>query len=154
MEWHKFPYVEISPVDLGDAFPGVSGAMRPLLKVALQHDECEERCDALVDSGSDYCVFPMDLHKRLGLSLEEAKCVRGVTGYGSTEAPSEVFFWRVTMRFDSVNSSHAITTLVGFSEHQQTLGFGVLGQLGFFSELMQVTFYYENGGFAFATGGS
>jgi hypothetical protein len=145
--WHKFPYLEVFPVDHGDAFPGVDRVIRPALNIKLKYDGREESFKALVDSGADFCVFPLALAGPLGLRREDAKLVPGISGYGSQNG-SPLLFWIVTLE---ISTDLSITTLIGFSEAQDRLDFGILGQRGFFSELEQVSFAYGGGGFALRT---
>ncbi len=143
--WHKFPYYVV-PVDHGSAFPGVSTVMRPALEVTLRSPTGEERCLAIVDTGADYCLFPLSLVDRLGLQMKDARPVSDISGYGSNYDPDEeVLFWPVVL---DIVPGLSISTVVGFSQRQEEVGWGLLGQLGFFNEVADVCFNYRAATFA------
>ncbi len=89
----------------------------------------------------------MSLTTRLGLRLEDAKRVPGITGLGYNN-PSDLLFWPVALQ---VGPNFSVTTPIGFSASQDRAEFGLLGQRGFFSEVKQVSFIYSGAGFAFLT---
>ena len=144
--WHRFFYYEVSPVDHGKAFPFLSSVKRPRLTVTLRNVTNEEQCFAIVDSGADYCLFPLSLRAKLGLRMEDSRPVSGIGGYGSSyDEGQDVLFWPLVLE---IGSGLSISTVVGFTERQDEVGFGILGQLGFFNEVAQVYFDYNAGWFA------
>ncbi len=58
----KFDYVEINPQ-----------IVRPLLPVKIAYKNRFLLTEALIDSGSDYCVFPIEAASTLNIPLEKAK---------------------------------------------------------------------------------
>ena len=122
--------------------------MRPILRVTLRSSTNEEQCDAIVDSGADYCLFPLNLSDKLGLRVEDSLRVPGIVGYGSSydsDKAEDVPFWQVEL---AIAPGLSISTIVGFTDRQDGVGFGILGQLGFFSKVAQVSFDYKAGRFA------
>lgn len=121
--------------------------LRPALSVALLNAGRRVECTAVVDSGADFCVFPMSLVAQLELLPQASKQVPGITGYGyNDERP--LLFWTVTME---IGRDFSLSTMIGFSEDQEGPGFGLLGQRGFSSEVEQVSFNHGAAGFAFKT---
>jgi hypothetical protein len=142
---HNFPYSKV-PVDHGNAFPEVHIAMRPVLRVTLRSPTGEAPFTAIVDSGADYCLFPLHLRAKLGLRMEDARSVSGIAGYGSSyDNGQDVLFWPLVL---DIAPGLSISTVVGFAERQDEVGFGLLGQLGFFSKVAQVYFDHRAGWFA------
>jgi hypothetical protein len=113
---------------------------KPGLRVVIKHAGNEETLYALVDSGSDYCVFPYGLVKKLGLKQEDAMRESETFGFGSPIGHKTTFWW-LLMEFDKKLS---LTVPVGFSERQEESQWGVLGRTGFFSQFSEVTFREPN----------
>lgn len=146
--WHYFRYYQYSPVDHGRAFPGAgSSAMRPILRVMLRSAESEEERLAMVDSGADYCLFPLYLTTGLGLLMKDSTPVSGIVGFG-LDGSEDVPFWSLAL---DIGSGASVVTRVGFTEKLNEYEIGVLGQLGSFSEVEQVTFNYQKGSFGIYT---
>ncbi len=116
-----------------------------MLRVTLRSAVAEVECDALVDSGADYCLFPNFLAEKLRLPASEARVVSEIGGYGGSSSPEDqTLFWSVGL---DVAPGCSISTYVGFSERQDQVAFGILGQLGFFSEVGGVYFDHRAGWF-------
>ena len=135
--WYNFPYFEISPVNHGAAFPTLNSILRPALKVALRSSSVRYSLLATVDSGADFCLFPLFLVDHLGLNIDEAKLIPNISGYGS-DGGEDVPFWSLTME---IENGPSLSTMVGFSARQKD--FGLLGQRGFFSEFEQINFSHR-----------
>lgn len=117
-------------------FPAGRSAWRPLLPLVLQNQNNRISCNALVDSGSDHCVFPLSFMRMLG--LDAARGLADVTsGVGSRDIPTH--FFEVVIRLGPIQ----ILTKVGFTTGMDYLGFGLLGQDGFFDKF-RITFDYSN----------
>jgi hypothetical protein len=151
---HNFPYDIETHVDHGAAFPGIDTTKRPILAVMLRSSIAQAPCEALVDSGADYCLFPWYLIKDLGLRMADATPISGIFGYGDS-SDAAIPFWRLDLDVMAPpaagqlwpTTSFSIRTTIGFSAKQDRMGFGLLGQLGFFSEVAQVHFDYKAGWF-------
>jgi hypothetical protein len=102
--------------------------------VTLINGQSTFSCYAIVDSGADYCAFPLPFVSPLGLDPLHAavdQCV-GVGGYG---VPT--YFWDVVIHL--IGTEESFPTKVGFTEGLNHLGMGLLGQEGFFNRF-QVSF--------------
>jgi hypothetical protein len=115
--------------------------MRPMLRVKLQNHAKEESYNAIVDSGADYCLFPLHLADKLDLRLADPMPVSGIIGFGPGDG-CDVPFWPLVLE---IAPGFSITTVVGFSEALDDKDFGILGQLGFFSKVGEVRFDYKAG---------
>lgn len=126
----KFKYRKVS-VSPSEAFPKRNHVLRPIIPLSIITKRRRVRYEALIDSGSDYTIFPKALEAILGLSPKKGKkeSVVGVSG-----ASLDVYF-------------HHISIEVGGSEVKIYAGFaeamnqdpGILGQNGFF-DLFTVKF--------------
>ena len=98
---------------------------RPFLVCDRQANGAEYSVFALVDSGADFCFFPLDIGLRLGFrpSGGGERLMRGITG-----SPTACYVWRVTLKF----AFGSMDVEAGFSpdiEH------AILGQNGFFDRV-------------------
>jgi hypothetical protein len=110
--------------------------LRPYLTVFLRNGyRTTTHVMALVDSGSDYCIFPDDLASQLGLDLMKAerRFIHGISG-----VQQEARLARVSLgvldpgqdrAFDEVSINCAFCTDFKF-------GSPLLGQSGFFSNFV------------------
>jgi hypothetical protein len=85
-----------------------------------------------VDSGADYCTFPLSFAKALGFDLL-AKQPGEIAGVGNSKV--EVFYWDVEIDFPGVTKFRAF---VGFTNGLEAQGFGLLGQTGFFDRFKTI----------------
>jgi len=90
-----------------------------------------------VDSGADYCIFPRSFMQPLGIDPLDSP-LEGTTGLGSTNVPTH--FANVTI---DLGGTIQIPVYAGFTPGMDSLGFGLLGQAGFF-EAFRITFDYAN----------
>jgi hypothetical protein len=69
-------------LDPSSAFPEGRAIHRPMLPVTLRTIHSDERvsCDAVVDSGADYCGFPQSFMKTLGIEPREFETVQTANG--------------------------------------------------------------------------
>lgn len=149
---HDFPYQIDTAVDHGTAFPATNSGRRPILVVILRSSTTQAPCEALVDSGADYCVFPSYLIADLGLRMEDATHISGILGHGddSDNPDYAVPFWQLDLDVMAPPAAgqfgpttrFSIRTTIGFTAKQDRMNFGLLGQLGFFSQVKQVHFDY------------
>lgn len=114
----KFPYKKF----LRGAFPAT---VRPIIPLKLSYKGTTLAHEALVDSGSDLCLFDAEFGELLGIDIEsgEKTEVGGVTG---AAAP---YYWHdVTLNV----GGHYFQTRVGFMRAIAS-DYGILGQDGFFN---------------------
>ena len=92
--------------------------------------------DSIVDSGADFCVFPANVGKAIGLDVDEGENV--VTfGIGGKET---LYFHKVTAEVIVNDQSLKFECRAGFSTKLNTKGIGFLGRDGFFDLFQEVAF--------------
>lgn len=101
--------------------------LKPIIPITLEFGERSLRYPALIDSGADFCIFEAQLGAYLGLDVES----------GQPE-----YFGGVQERGGAVAYFHNVSLIVGGQRHDVRIGFspdvaqygyGILGQIGFFS---------------------
>lgn len=132
----RFRYKEIlqargSPID------------RPIIQIVLRNlrdpSAPAVAYEALVDSGSDSCVFPSELADILGIDLAAGPtAVRYVGGVVAGER-RPVYFHPVEIEVGGLGGASFMTT-VGFMPDFARSGQGLLGRRGFFSQFTFVKF--------------
>lgn len=125
MAVHSYPYIT-STIEPSAAFPYGQTIPRALIEVALQNaDKRIEPFYALIDSGSDYCLFPADFAPLLGLNLI---VMPGVTGYGLGD-DSDMRFAPLELEIGGLGKWEVYAA---FSTLWNGRGMGLIGHLGFF----------------------
>jgi hypothetical protein len=112
-----------------------------MLSVLLQSDSGRWEGEAIVDSGADDCVFPASWASHLGLGLSGSTRIFTFGGAGSSSQVA--YFFDLKATFENFVSYRLP---VGFSAALDHVGFGLLGQNGFF-ERFRVTFDVASGFF-------
>jgi hypothetical protein len=130
------PYTEYKTSPTA-AFPTGRSARRPVVSLTVVNGKNRLSCNALVDSGADHCLFPRSFMQPLGLDPLKAP-VEMTSGVGSTNVPTH--FSNVVIDLQGVIQ---IPVYAGFSTGMDQLGFGLLGQAGFF-EAFKITFDFAN----------
>ncbi len=126
----KFPYRK-EPATSGPAHKGRTNILRPRIRIRLVHEKRFIDLLALVDSGADDCVFPLEVAEELNLRLDPRNANRyGGIGAGHISA----IFTNVTLQ---VNDHTTIKPYAGFSDAPSVVP--ILGQAGFFDQF-EVTF--------------
>lgn len=110
----------------------------PILKTSLFHKNKERLFyfDSIVDSGADFCVFPANVGKAIGLDVSEGKNIL-TFGVGGKEM---LYFHKVTVEVIIKDESWTFESYVGFSTKMNAKGIGFLGRDGFFNLFQEVTF--------------
>jgi hypothetical protein len=124
------------PLPACAAFPNGRTAIRPALIVTLVNQGKQISCYGIVDSGADHCVFPRSFMQPLGLDPLTAPTEMS-SGLGTTNMPTH--FCNITIDLGVIK----IPVYAGFTVGMDQLGFGLLGQAGFF-EAFKITFDYRN----------
>lgn len=119
----KFPYVrEIirDPVarEVGEAY-------RPIIPVKLIHQNKSCKFLGLIDSGADECTFPGAIAEFLGHNLTKGKA-KVFTGIGGSVV---AYLHQTELEIDGMR----FRTNVYYAAEWNMMGFGLLGQGGFFS---------------------
>ena len=130
----KFSYIKVPLSKRMLAFPEVPSVKRPQIIVKLSYRDKSIKYYALIDSGSDYCLFPARVGEQLGIEIERGihEKIRGINGFANC------FFHSVSI---DVGGS-PLDVKVGFSKDMDNMSQGILGQLGFFDNFT-VTFDFN-----------
>jgi hypothetical protein len=125
---HQFPYVTFAPPN------AVSRVYRPILTLEIVRGDLRLPCFGLVDSGADFCAFPMSFAHSLGLSpLNQMPSATLGAGSGG---PAQTYHFDVVLEFATLG---AFPLRAGFMDSLDALGLGLLGHTGFMDRLV-VTF--------------
>jgi hypothetical protein len=121
--------------------PGGRIACRPVVKVVLIIPGSKPlkkfTCFAILDSGADTCVFPLEFAHQLGLDTAQMYESKS-NGMGSTDVP--VYSTLMRINLDQGISTEA---KVGFTVGLNGQGIGLLGQYGVFDRFV-VTFDHRS----------
>lgn len=125
----KFKYRKIN---LKDPFSNKKYILRPIIPVSLKYEDKSIHYEALIDTGADFCIFPIELANTLGINLNPRRIIyfSGVEG-----EPLKGFISDVIFSIGEIN----IHTKIVFSESGSTR---ILGQKGFFDHF-DVKFSYQ-----------
>ena len=110
----------------------------PVLKTTLYFKNHERLflIDSLVDSGADFCVFPANIGKAIGLDVYEGE---NVTTYG-IGGKETLYFHKVKVEVMIKDEPWIFECRAGFSTKLNTKGIGFLGRDGFFDLFGEVIF--------------
>lgn len=99
--------------------------LRPVIPIEVVYQARSISYEVLVDSGADFCIFDAQIGELLGIDIAngERKLVSGITGV--TEF---YYIHQVTV----IVGRHSYQVTVGFLPGIARLGYGVVGQKGFF----------------------
>lgn len=110
-----FPYFEITPE-----------IQRPIIPVILKSSTKLMLYSALIDSGSDYCIFSIDIAKLLDIKLQLKDRVKFI---GIGEEKITGFLNNVEIKIgDRIYETKVIFANIS------NFGYGILGQKGFFDQ--------------------
>jgi hypothetical protein len=124
--YHKFLLAQPNPVS------GRSFIERPIIPILVGRPRGQaHKYAAILDSGSDWCVFHAGLGEALGLRFEQGRAQRIV---GIESSSGIAFFQDVEVVAGSMRSTFCAGFLRGIPA-----SYGVLGQFGFFDRL-RITF--------------
>ena len=122
-----------------DRLPSIERPIIPVIitnpRAALDEPIRAVVCEALVDSGSDFCIFPSELGEMLGIDVTAGsrKMLGGVVAGESRP----VYFHVVEL---SIEQGDRFQALVGFMPDLSGNGHGILGRHNFFNHFAFVTF--------------
>ena len=119
----KFKYRKVF-VGPSLAFPQREFVLRPVIPISLIYKKKSLRYEALIDSGSDYILFPAVLGKKLGINIESGKkeSVSGVSG-----PALNIYFHQLVVEI----GSYKFKVYAGFVDNINQ-NFAILGQKDFF----------------------
>lgn len=119
----KFKYQKVS---LSDPFSSKSFILRPMIPVSLRFGKSVVRYEALLDSGADFSIFPLEIAKKLGINLTKN---RKIYFSGFNEEAIEGIISKIVLEIGGVK----IDTQVVFSGVSSK---ALLGQYGFFDKFI------------------
>jgi hypothetical protein len=126
--WHPVPYSTFHiPPDA--SFPNGHIAKRPVLRLDIVNRDLRLPCFAIVDSGADHCSFPLSFASQLGLD-PLTRSASKIAAIGDQTVPT--FYWPVKLEFPGVA---VLDVYAGFTAGLDGIGFGLLGQSGFFDRV-------------------
>jgi len=119
----KFRYIK-APLQRKSSIFG-SYVLKPIIPIGLINKDRSLGFAALIDSGADFCIFPMGLAESLGVTIDKSKAesFAGISG-----EPSKAYFADLTIDI----GGWKYKTSVSFSSDISPRGYGILGQKGFF----------------------
>lgn len=105
------------------------GILRPVIPIRIRSRSRSVDYEVLVDSGADSCIFDAQIADILGIDLAdgERRIVAGITG---VQKPYVVH--PVTIEV----GGRVFETVAGFLPDMPPLGYGVVGQQGFFEHFI------------------
>lgn len=119
----KFPYVR--EIIRDPVARKVGEAYRPIIPVRLIHQNISCKFLGLIDSGADECTFPGTIATFLGHNLEKGKA-KIFTGIGGSVV---AYLHQTDLEINGI----CFRTNVYYASEWNNMGFGLLGQAGFFS---------------------
>lgn len=110
----------------------------PVLKTTLfyKNNKWLFDFDSIVDSGADFCVFPANAGKAIGLDVYEGENII-TNGIGGKEI---LYFHKVKVEVIIKGEPWIFECRAGFSTKLNTKGIGFLGRDGFFDLFQEVAF--------------
>ncbi|OGD97145.1 hypothetical protein A3A49_00940 [Candidatus Curtissbacteria bacterium RIFCSPLOWO2_01_FULL_38_11b] len=110
----KFDYVEIS-----------SKIARPIILVTISFEDKFLLTEALIDSGSDYCIFPLEAATALNIPIEKSRKTY-LTGF--LEGRADLYLCPIKLTV----GNYSVEVLAGFAKGMSMYVPCTLGQKGFF----------------------
>lgn len=117
----KFKYRKIN---LKDPFSTKKYILRPIIPVSLQYKEKSIHYEALIDTGADFCIFPIELAGILGIEFKKDATIY-FSGVGAE--PMKGYIADVLLTI----GKEGMSTQVVFAE---ICSIRILGQRGFFDQ--------------------
>jgi hypothetical protein len=111
--------------------------VRPVIPIKLMNGEKEVWYDVLVDSGADRCIFDAQIAELLDIKVTDGKQVlfAGITGSQRIS-----YLHTISLEINGIVRKAEVS----FAQSVSPMGYGVVGQLGFF-EFFPVKFDYKKG---------
>ena len=128
----KFDYIKIGP------------RKRPVIPIILKHKGEILETPALIDSGADFNVFPLDLAEALEINLKGAKKVV-FRGIGNKALELTGYMAIVTLMIAGRGKSQEFDAPVIFTDELPENGHALLGETGFFDKVSSICFFYKRG---------
>ncbi|MBI2611713.1 hypothetical protein HYW54_03135 [Candidatus Gottesmanbacteria bacterium] len=134
----KFAYKKI-PIFPHSSYLGIS-VLRPIIPAIISYGGNSLKYDVLIDSGADFCILPAEIGEYLGIDIKSRTKQEfgGIQEQGKTRAVA--YMHEVILNI----GGYDYKTTVGFSYDIAKMGYGILGQKGFFN-LFKIQFDYRKG---------
>ncbi len=125
----KFPYKQL-PANPSVAFPKRTKIYRPIIPVTIEYNGKKVGYEALIDSGSDWDIFPEALGGIIGIDVQKGAIDKfGGIGGGQFTA----YFHDITLYI----GGWPMKVWCGFSpDIPPKVAHGILGQVGFFNNFI------------------
>jgi hypothetical protein len=107
------------------------------VKLELSNGQNRLACAAVIDSGSDFCVFPFSFLRQLGIGPSNAPALK-TSGVGSQSVPTH--FANIEISLEGVTK---FSVYAGFTVGLERGEHGLLGQLGFFDRFNVIFLRYR-----------
>lgn len=117
---------------------------RPIIPVQLSANNKSVNIPALIDSGADFNLFPLDLAEVLGVKLNLKKPIE-YKGVGGDKFNMKGYLSIVSVRTYSKGEFLSFDSPVVFTDQIPSNGFALLGETGFFDKIQKVEFWYKRG---------
>lgn len=117
---------------------------RPIIPVQLCLGERAINTPALIDSGADFNLFHIGIADSLGIKLNKEKPII-FSGVGNKRLSLEGYMSVVTLKIFNKGESITFETPIIFTEQLPENGIALLGEIGFFDHLNEVSFHYTRG---------
>ncbi len=126
-------------------FPDGNAIERPVIPILIRnpYNNHAVHYEALVDSGSDRCIFPSEIGELIGIDIEagDREYVGGVVA-GERQP---MYLHPVEITPGSYSQGRIMHLMAAFMPDLATNGHGLLGQKGFFDALAFVNFRSAKG---------
>lgn len=122
-----------------EAFPKTKSIVRPIINVALKYQKERLRYLVLLDTGSDYCLFPESIGEKLGIAVRNGKKWEFS---GSTARGGVAYFHNITLEIGGWDHKCYAGFCANLDELQY--GYGILGNVGFFDTYQAIFNFKKN----------
>jgi len=117
----KFKYRKTS---LPSPFSKKQILLRPIIPISLKSAGTALRYEALIDSGADFCIFPIEIGKKLGLDINRLSKI-----YFTSATGDLVEGRKAEVKLDIGDGK--FSSQIIFADLENSVG--ILGQYGFFN---------------------
>ena len=131
----KTLYSWVQVLKLSYNYKKFNTVLRPIIPITLKFNDKETDYFALIDSGADLCIFPKSIAERLEIDLSNAQ----ILDFSGVQAQINSKAYLVAIEL-GLRSQDTVLPLIYFhapilfSNDVLDNNFGIVGQLGFFSE--------------------
>jgi hypothetical protein len=117
---------------------------RPVVPIRLCVNEKAINTPALIDSGADFNLIHIGIAEALGLKLNMEKPII-FSGVGNKRLTLKGYMAVVNLKIFNKGENICFDTPVIFTEQLPENGIALLGEIGFFDHLEEISFHYTRG---------